>query len=478
MQIIKSKLKSREKLTRWESKIYYLSILDYRDKKDVINAYRKLITMENIELSEELQQRVMNTERLIESLKLELSKVIPLEFLRRKEKGKKSFGRSLKLSDMGLSRLIGHVDRYIQRKKASIRKDQKFLIAFNELTQWIDYLKARLGKESYGGIRLIHSYMLIHREDLKFSYGKGKIYNTHPFFNVDYFSIIDTLEKAYWLGFIFGDGSLYTRKDKRHSIYFRLVLGSSLSYRPSTYLHQFRFCNDVGLDPRIIYFSNYPVRTNGIIKYSKTVRLVFQSDKFGKDLIATGFKGSSQFATDWPLIDWAVDDAIKPLFDLAFVLGFYDAEGKKGRTDIVSASEKILRKIKHKLNLPFKIIPNLELNRKNPIWRLTLSAQLLNLMQAIYRPSLEMKRKRFRVYRYKETLFDRLLTEKLLRAIIKVMPKEKIADIFNVDVFRVQDLLTRWNIEEKFDEFWKRQIEDQFSKFGNDFYDSEKKIWT
>lgn len=34
------------------------------------------------------------------------------------------------------------------------------------------------------------------------------------FFNESYFEVIDTEDKAYWLGFLYADGNIYYHKDK------------------------------------------------------------------------------------------------------------------------------------------------------------------------------------------------------------------------------------------------------------------------
>ena len=124
----------------------------------------------------------------------------------------------------------------------------------------------------------------------------------------------------------------------------------------------------------------------------------------------------------------------------------------------------MLEQIKTKLNIPFEVKPD------RNYWVLSLSAQILNLMQSLYRPSLEMKRKNFKVHMYINESFNTVLTSDLLRALIKVMSKEQIAEIFNVNLNQVIDLMERWNIKEQYDKYWKYQIKSQFLKFGKKYY--------
>ncbi len=103
-----------------------------------------------------------------------------------------------------------------------------------------------------------------------------------------------------------------------------------------------------------------------------------------RDLITLGFKGSKSKATEWPNITFS-----NPTFELSFLLGFYDGEGKEGRTDIRVGSNVILQQIKQKFKIPF------EIDTSDGKFRLTLGAQLLNLMQSVYPKSLHRKRSHF-----------------------------------------------------------------------------------
>ena len=53
-----------------------------------------------------------------------------------------------------------------------------------------------------------------------------QMYNFHPKFIRDYFQVIDTKEKAYWLGFLFADGWIY-RELKDSGYYYRMGIGLS-----------------------------------------------------------------------------------------------------------------------------------------------------------------------------------------------------------------------------------------------------------
>lgn len=58
--------------------------------------------------------------------------------------------------------------------------------------------------------------------------------------NEHYFDVIDTANKAYWLGFTMADGSVYHYKDESHKVQFELKL-QALDYE-----HLKNFANDIG----------------------------------------------------------------------------------------------------------------------------------------------------------------------------------------------------------------------------------------
>jgi len=75
---------------------------------------------------------------------------------------------------------------------------------------------------------------------------------------------------------------------------------------------------------------------------------------------------------------------------LAFLLGFFDGDGKRGSTRITSSSLKFLDQIKIKFNLPYTIYHEPGKNA----WSLHLGAELFNHMLDNYKKSIPRKRVR------------------------------------------------------------------------------------
>lgn len=84
--------------------------------------------------------------------------------------------------------------------------------------------------------------------------------NKRPFENRDIFKIIDTEEKAYWLGFLYADGSVgstdnrvelgLAEKDLHHIEKFKSFIGleNKISYRPSSKSYRYQFKDKVFKD--------------------------------------------------------------------------------------------------------------------------------------------------------------------------------------------------------------------------------------
>ena len=91
--------------------------------------------------------------------------------------------------------------------------------------------------------------------------------------NDDYFEIIDTEHKAYWLGFLYADGYITTIENK---------IGIALSDTDKSHLYKFRDCID-SQSPIKDY-----VQTEGYNKGSPYSRIIITSEKMKKDLLSKG----------------------------------------------------------------------------------------------------------------------------------------------------------------------------------------------
>lgn len=198
----------------------------------------------------------------------------------------------------------------------------------------------------------------------------------HPNLKINYFNLIDTKEKAYWLGFIFADGSLHQAK----VLQFQL----ELSKKDEVIIN--RFADSIGFN--ISYKKEIP-RNN-------TVRLRFKNNQFAKNLIKHGMiigKAKSK-NIEMPVLK-------NHGLYLAFLLGYYDGDGKQGTTSIKSGSKIFLKQVKKLFGLNTNISTikySLKDGQESEAYDFWLGAELFNEMMDNYKNSLLRKRKQFRVY--------------------------------------------------------------------------------
>jgi hypothetical protein len=378
-----------------------------------------------------IKNKVKTTLIFIQNLRTELEKVVARTELRR-------VGDILKLSDRRMSLILGLNSNFINKIKNKIEKKGYYKIAYDVLLLWKSKIFniPRLGFSKKSIFRLIDGYMELHRPVIPLSRDqKVQIYRYHPLVKEDYFRSIDSLEKAYWLGFFFADGSISPRHGKKTYISFAL--------KKSDLVQVLRFCGSLGLNSNYVKPKISRRLYKGEFHYYESFEIGFGSSSMTRDLYTLGFKGSKSKATMWPDIHFS-----NPLFELAFLLGFYDGEGKEGRTDLKVGSKHIVQHIKHKFKIPFEID-----NRENK-FRLSLGAQLLNLIQAIYPKSLARKRKHFNTWTHNnsEEYFVELMNPRLLRILINQFSYEKLAKIMNLkDTTIIHNLKKEWNKESTYE---------------------------
>lgn len=149
----------------------------------------------------------------------------------------------------------------------------------------------------------------------------NKINSRRYFANDNYFSEIDSSQKAYWLGFMYADGYVSSTNGKR--------VGLSLSIKDKSHLETFIRCLN----------SNYPINEykvgkNSYNKESKYGRVLFSSDKMYDDLVSLGVTEHKTNDLKPPVI--------KNYLKRYFILGYFDRDGSiflnKGRSPFYSIS--------------------------------------------------------------------------------------------------------------------------------------------
>lgn len=148
----------------------------------------------------------------------------------------------------------------------------------------------------------------------------------------DFFATIDDATTAYWLGFLFGDGSLIIRNERTGKATVQL----SLQEEDETHLRRFRQC---------IRAENAIITDDGM----RTLRIGDQ--QFAEHLMDKGFttdKGTNGVLPD--LNDWELRRA--------FIRGLADADGYYGeqKFTITDANSRRLRNLRPWFPVPYDIV--------------------------------------------------------------------------------------------------------------------------
>ena len=130
--------------------------------------------------------------------------------------------------------------------------------------------------------------------------------------NENYFSQIDSENKAYWLGFLYADG--YVRMHKNRSGEIKL----KLSIKDSEHLNNFR--SHLSSTHKIKEYTSKVVK-HGKISLSNCVSLSIYSTKMVQDLFALGCINNKTFKTEFP------KSSILKEHERHFIRGLFDGDG-------------------------------------------------------------------------------------------------------------------------------------------------------
>ena len=256
----------------------------------------------------------------------------------------------------------------------------------------LNILKANLRKRAPEVILFLDKY-LKENKDLE-EYSNQQYCKS---LKVHFFQNINTLEKAYWLGFLYADGSV---KDfYREKPWYRILIDLSIKDRDQLV----RFCNSIGLDP-----SQYIKTRSRKKKYRENIKTYhlayvhFRCKPMVKDLVNLGFCGSKSKIKTLPKIFMNMNNAFKRKLFLAWLLGFYDGDGEMNSTRISSSSREFLQEIKRALRINSKIRLAFDIGKKSYLegviakkshWRLALGVSIYKEMMQNYKNSMPRKRK-------------------------------------------------------------------------------------
>lgn len=283
-----------------------------------------------------------------------------------------------------------------------------------------------------------------------------KMYDNHPNFVKDFFHVIDTKEKAYWLGFMFADGYIAIEHTTSGDYY---RMGLELSEKDRILIE--RFCITTGLNLKYI---QKRVRLHSYTNKKYHFCSIRWGDQdFAKDLINHGLGYEFDNRKGKRVKTMKLPKFLKYELLLAFILGFYDGDGslglKKGKRrdsifPIIKSSKKdFLCEIKEYFNIASEIKYQIEDKYDfkqdkiftSKMYRLYLSMDLFKKMLINYKYSLE--RKRIPLERIEQnsispvkTWLIKALTKENLRQIFKFISPSKIGEILGVRVETIYSL--------------------------------------
>ena len=135
--------------------------------------------------------------------------------------------------------------------------------------------------------------------------------------NEEYFDVIDTEEKAYWLGFLGADGCVRRRVNEENG----KTRGDSINLKLSVLdeEHMIRFKNQICPDAKITYYTNKTITKKGNPSISHTCNLVLCGNKLVQGVIKQGLVPRKTFVIDKP--------PIEEKYYRHYIRGFFDGDG-------------------------------------------------------------------------------------------------------------------------------------------------------
>ncbi len=306
--------------------------------------------------------------------------------------------------------LFGLHNNYMPNNR--MYKNCKKIIAKSTLDEMRVNFKKNIENYTKKFPHLVELLLLFHSEILKFineyeiilqpkPTPDYQMFNHHPNLKRDYFEIIDTYEKAYWLGFLFADGWIAI-EHKKSGDYYRM--GLQLSYKDKDVLQ--RFCKSIGLNPK--YIKNRLVGSDFSTKLYHIGEIRWGDQKIAQDLVKLGIiygyseqKGRRVKTPRLPILQ-------NRKLMLAFLSGFYDGDGTLGfdkktgkiRPRIASSEIDFLHQIKQYFGIKYQISTtemvkfNIRTEKMVNIIgsRLDVDKEIFKEMLSIFKNSLERKR--------------------------------------------------------------------------------------
>lgn len=400
--------------------------------------------------------------KLYEDIKCQLKKIFPLHFL----------SKNQNIKDETLSIILGQGKNHINNKKYD-----KTQIALDLLKEYVLNLTARLSiweRDLYNTynnklfkkvkneiMELCEKYRTANNLR-RYARGISSVFDFHPDLKVDYFHRINTKTKAYWLGWLFAEAWItkYGKSPRTNRPYYRFGVGCSAKDQ----LLMKRFAYTIGFGINKIESRKYETK-HGI---NRILIIRISNFDFSEFLRWHSFiigKNKSK--------NIRIPRLKSRKYYLAFLLGYFDGDGKQGTTQISSGSRNFLLEIKQLFNIKNKIqfqkseFYDLLKNRivKGTTYKLSLGPDLFNEMLKNYKFSLARKRiqkedistrnKRLRLQQIKNRKFK--CNKNHLKDLVWKLPICDIAELYNVHRNTIFFYIKKWRIGKPPTNYWKQK---------------------
>ena len=176
------------------------------------------------------------------------------------------------LTDEQLSVILGQSKSHIKKKRDQINQNPNYIISIKTLKEYENQIAKSIGKVPREILELLFKYKNLNNPQ-KSIYG---IYRWHPNLKINYFEYIDTIKKAYWLGWLFAEAWL-----SRHGKNIRFGVESNIDDERDL-LNKFAKTIGFNLEHR-----ENEIRRDGVL--TEYVRIRFVNDEFAHNLIKHGF---------------------------------------------------------------------------------------------------------------------------------------------------------------------------------------------
>lgn len=223
---------------------------------------------------------------------------------------------------------LGYVNNYhVQSRINSAKRSYSYTLVNRLLTRYYNKMKSNLQNQySISEERLVKIREIIQ----KYKELNSGVQQNEFDLDISYFEKIDTIEKAYWLGWIFAEGHIGVLNKATGEFKVTISVEDGILIK--------RFVKAIGLDPRAVEYSKGVTKTGKISRFF-TVKIT--ESAFISNLVKNGVPtGRKSWILRMPSL------STNP-FDLAFIMGYFDGDGHRADSpSIASSSRKFLEDIR------------------------------------------------------------------------------------------------------------------------------------